>query len=162
MADDQEIEVKKNVEGIEEGFNETNTSTNLELTVNEIIEQHVGSFGLSQLLQVFLVSLAWVFDAHNTLVTVFTDSQPAWKCKVAASSSCSLSAGMCGLAPGTWDWVGGHKSSTIAEWGLICGHKFRAGVPASMYFIGSLFGMFFFSSIFNHQLSYILKSRASV
>ncbi|XP_039138681.1 organic cation/carnitine transporter 1 [Dioscorea cayenensis subsp. rotundata] len=140
MADDQEIEVKKNVEGIEEGFNETNTSTNLELTVNEIIEQHVGSFGLSQLLQVFLVSLAWVFDAHNTLVTVFTDSQPAWKCKVAASSSCSLSAGMCGLAPGTWDWVGGHKSSTIAEWGLICGHKFRAGVPASMYFIGSLFG----------------------
>ncbi|KAJ0968894.1 hypothetical protein J5N97_021771 [Dioscorea zingiberensis] len=59
------------------------TETTVDLTVNEIIEQHVGSFGLSQFLQVFLVSLAWMFDAQSTLVTIFTDAQPAWKCKVA-------------------------------------------------------------------------------
>ncbi|KAJ0968893.1 hypothetical protein J5N97_021770 [Dioscorea zingiberensis] len=116
------------------------TETKVELTVNEIIEEHVGSFGLSQLLQVFLISLPWAFDAQNTLVTIFTDAQPAWKCKV-PSSSCSSSASLCGLEPGTWDWIGGRKTSTVAEWDLICSHKFRAGVPSSMFFIGSLFGL---------------------
>ncbi|KAJ0968889.1 hypothetical protein J5N97_021766 [Dioscorea zingiberensis] len=63
----------------------------------------------------------------------------AWKCKV-PSSLCSSSASLCGLEPGTWEWNGGHKTSTVAEWNLICNHKFRAGVPSSMFFIGSLFG----------------------
>ncbi|KAJ0968979.1 hypothetical protein J5N97_021856 [Dioscorea zingiberensis] len=132
QAEDMEVKNGDAEEGRE-------TETKVELTVNEIIEQHVGSFGLSQFLQVFLVSLAWVFDAQNTLVTIFTDAQPAWKCKV-PSSLCSSSASLCGLEPGTWEWNGGHKTSTVAEWNLICNHKFRAGVPSSMFFIGSLFG----------------------
>ncbi|CAA6663111.1 unnamed protein product [Spirodela intermedia] len=47
---------------------------------------------------------------------------------------------MCHLAPGSWEWVDGEKSSTVAEWGLICDRKFRAGIPASVFFLGSLFG----------------------
>ncbi|KAL5984636.1 hypothetical protein ACLOJK_041256 [Asimina triloba] len=111
--------------------------TKLELAVEEIIEEYVGSFGFSQLLQVFLVSLAWIFDSQNTLVTIFTDGQPAWRCTGTGTAACPSS--MCGLEPGRdWEWVGGKMSSTISEWGLICDHKFRAGIPASMFFIGSL------------------------
>ncbi|KAJ0968891.1 hypothetical protein J5N97_021768 [Dioscorea zingiberensis] len=123
---------------VEEG---NRTETKVELTVNEIIEQYVGSFGMSQILQVFLVTLAWVFDAQNTLVTIFTDAQPAWKCKVPSFSCFSSSnISLCDLEPDTWDWIGDHKTSTVAEWDLICSHKFRAGLPSSMFFIGSLFG----------------------
>ncbi|KAJ0969204.1 hypothetical protein J5N97_022081 [Dioscorea zingiberensis] len=131
------MEVAEVENGDEEGGGPTETT--VDLTVNEIIEQHVGSFGLSQFLQVFLVSLAWMFDAQSTLVTIFTDAQPAWKCKV-ASSSCSSSTSLCGLEPGRWEWIGGYKTSTVAEWNLICSHKFIASVPSSMFFIGSIFG----------------------
>ncbi|XP_042404204.1 organic cation/carnitine transporter 1-like [Zingiber officinale] len=116
----------------------------LELTVEEIIEDHVGSLGFAQLLHVFFVSIAWVFDAQSTLVTIFSDAQPAWRCKASSSSlpACSATtpAGMCGLDRGAWEWVAGSKSSIIAEWDLVCGKRFQAGIPASLFFLGSLLG----------------------
>lgn len=120
----------------------------LVLTVDEVIEEYVGSFGFSQLLHVILVTLAWIFDAHSTLVTIFTDAQPAeWRCiSSSSSSSCATSgnvaavASVCGFKTGSWEWVGGNTSSTIAEWGLICDRKFLAAMPASLYFLGSLIG----------------------
>ncbi|XP_027169259.1 organic cation/carnitine transporter 1 [Coffea eugenioides] len=124
-------------------------SEKLELTVDQVIEEYVGSFGFSQLLHVFLVSLAWIFDAQSTLVTIFADAQPdGWRCiSSSSSSSCRLTnissgdaASVCGLKPGTWEWMGGNTSSTIAEWGLICDRKFLAAMPASFYFLGSLVG----------------------
>ncbi|KAK1296469.1 Organic cation/carnitine transporter 1 [Acorus calamus] len=113
---------------------EANTES---LTVDEVIEEHVGSFGCAQLLQVFLVSLAWIFDSQNTLVTVFSDAQPPWRLK---GSKQVATGSMCGLERGAWEWVGGNSSSIIAEWGLVCDHKFLASLPASMFFLGSLFG----------------------
>ncbi|KAJ6813027.1 organic cation/carnitine transporter 1 [Iris pallida] len=118
----------------------------LELTVDEIIEQHVGSLGFAQIVHVFLVSLAWIFDSQNTLVTIFSDAQPRWRCKggpAGAAAACGTSATPCGLDRGAWEWVGGSRTSTIAEWELICGNKFRAGIPASLFFIGSLLGSIF-------------------
>lgn len=116
----------------------------LELTVEEIIEEHVGSLGFAQLLHVFFVSIAWVFDAQSTLVTIFSDAQPAWRCKASSSSlpacSATSSAGMCGLDREAWEWVAGSKSSIIAEWDLVCGKRFQAGIPASLFFLGSLLG----------------------
>ncbi|KAK9106440.1 hypothetical protein Syun_022451 [Stephania yunnanensis] len=115
------------------------------LTVDEVIEDHVGSFGFSQLLHVFLVSLAWTFDSQNTLVTIFTDAQPTWACK-GGGTWCSTGAGptgpgsICGAKPGSWEWTGGSRGSTVAEWGLVCDRKFLAGLPACLFFIGSLFG----------------------
>ncbi|KAF9671219.1 hypothetical protein SADUNF_Sadunf12G0024700 [Salix dunnii] len=54
---------------------------NLELTVEEVVEDYVGPFGWSQLFHVVLVSLAWIFDSQNTLVTILSDAQPsAWRC----------------------------------------------------------------------------------
>ncbi|KAJ3680427.1 hypothetical protein LUZ60_016705 [Juncus effusus] len=138
----KKISIKSTMGDLQDLVSETSeesktlVSSHKELTIDEIIEQHVGSFGFSQLLHVFLVSLAWIFDSQNTLITIFSDAQPDWKCKgfgCDASSICTLNSGM-------WEWVGGDKSSTIAEWGLICDKKFRAGIPASLFFLGSLIG----------------------
>lgn len=114
----------------------------IELPVDEIIEEYVGSFGFSQLVQTFLLSLAWMFDSQNTLVTIFSDAQRAWRCVGPSCPKGVTSSSMCELEPGSWDWVGGRQSSTIAEWGLVCDHKFRAGLPASLFFLGSLHGIF--------------------
>ncbi|KAK4749032.1 hypothetical protein SAY87_026481 [Trapa incisa] len=125
------------------------TSAVLELTVDEVIEDYVGSLGVAQILHVLLASLAWFFDAQITLVTIFTDAQPkAWRCKVppvgagGGSSGCSgyISGPVCGLKPGTWEWVGSSSSSVIAEWNLVCDRKFLAALPASLFFMGSLLG----------------------
>ncbi|KAI4352031.1 hypothetical protein L6164_006321 [Bauhinia variegata] len=132
-------------------------STNFELTIDEVIEDYVGAFGLSQMLNVLLVSLAWIFDAHSTLVTIFSDAQPpGWRCKTGScpsdhthSSSTHNSASIsnvCGLVPGSWEWVNGRTSSTIAEWNLVCDRKFLAAIPASFFFLGSLIG----SGVFGH------------
>lgn len=145
-------------------------SEKLELTVDQVIEEYVGSFGFSQLLHVFLVSLAWIFDAQSTLVTIFADAQPdGWRCissSSSLSSSCRLTnissgdvASVCGLKPGTWEWIGGNTSSTIAEWGLICDRKFLAAMPASFYFLGSLVGK---SSNFTFILLYMVFSARNV
>ncbi|KAM7256293.1 hypothetical protein ACFE04_012034 [Oxalis oulophora] len=127
----------------------------LEVTIDEAIQNHVGSFGFAQFLHVTLVSLAWIFDSQNTLVTIFSDAQPgSWICKTnTPSSSCIAASGkgaaaVCTLEPGTWEWVGGAGSSIIAEWDLICNRRFLAAIPASCFFIGSLLG-----SAFNGRLA---------
>lgn len=115
----------------------------LELTVDEVVEEYVGSFGFSQLLQVILVSLAWIFEAQSTLVTIFTDAQPeSWRCLGLDCGGIGGgdAASVCGLKQGTWEWNGGNKRSIIAEWGLVCDRRFLAALPASVYFLGSLIG----------------------
>jgi len=128
------------------GTNLEGSEAKLELTVDEVVEEYVGSLGFSQLVHVLLVSLAWIFDAQSTLVTIFSDAQPsAWRCKSGFcnnSSSSSSTGSVCELVPGTWEWVGGHTSSIIAEWNLICDRRFLAAVPASVYFLGSLIGTY--------------------
>lgn len=131
-------------------------TTSTDLTVEEVIEKHVGSFGISQIIHVLLVSIAWIFNSQNTLVTIFSDAQPtAWKCKSAINGSSSCNnftsvynmndiGAVCGLKDGTWEWVGGHKSTIIAEWNLVCHRKFLAAIPASLFFLGSLLGTLLF------------------
>ncbi|XP_042486586.1 organic cation/carnitine transporter 1-like [Macadamia integrifolia] len=113
----------------------------LELTVDEVIDEYVGSLGFSQLIHVFLVSLAWVFDSQNTLVTIFSDAKPSWACKGGGSWCDPGSTGsVCKVESGHWEWIRGNGSSTIAEWGIICDRKFYAGIPASLFFLGSILG----------------------
>ncbi|KAE8709646.1 Organic cation/carnitine transporter 1 [Hibiscus syriacus] len=47
---------------------------------------------------------------------------------------------VCELAAGTWEWVGGNTTSTIAEWNLICHRRFLAAIPASLFFLGTILG----------------------
>lgn len=154
---EEEEEAKELVYGI--NIEMAERGTKLELTVDEVVEGYVGSLGISQILHVLLVSLAWIFDSQNALVTIFSDAQPpSWRCisppfhsgnsTAEMAPVCSSVVGdgkggggsVCGLPPGTWEWVGGNRSSTVAEWGLICNRRFLAGVPASLFFLGSLLG----------------------
>lgn len=138
----------------------SSTTRNLELTVEAVVEEYVGSMGWSQFLHVFLVSIAWVFDSQNTLVTIFSDAQPtSWRCINNSSSSLCMSSSsrgdvssVCGLTPGTWEWAGGHESSIVAEWGLVCDRRFLAAIPASLFFMGSLLGSAFFGCLADASL----------
>ncbi|KAK6148200.1 hypothetical protein DH2020_019112 [Rehmannia glutinosa] len=134
----------------------------LQLTVDEVVEDYVGSFGFSQLLQVLLVSLARIFDSQCTLVTIFTDAQPqSWRCigpECGGAGGGGNGASVCGLKPGTWEWSGGNTSSTIAEWGLVCDRRFLAALPTSVYFLGSLIG----SAVFGRLADGFLGRKRSV
>ncbi|CAK9182554.1 unnamed protein product [Ilex paraguariensis] len=149
---------------MKKSLNQIETEAKLELTVDQVVEEYVGSFGLSQLLHVFLVSLAWIFDSQNTLVTIFADAQPeAWRCII--NTSCVNGGGdkgdaaaVCRLQPGTWEWTGGRASSTIAEWGLVCDRKFLAALPASLFFFGSLLG----SAVFGRLADAFLGRKRTV
>lgn len=121
----------------------------LELKVDQVIEEYVGSLGFSQVLHVFLVSIAWIFDAQNTLVTIFTDAKPpAWSSSNAGAGGQVSS--VCGLPAGSWTWVGGKHSSIISEWDLVCQRKFLAAAPASLFFFGSVLGITITFYIISH------------
>jgi hypothetical protein len=44
---------------------------------------------------------------------------------------------------GLWEWVDGRGSSVVSEWGLICHDKFKAGIPASLFFFACVIGIAF-------------------
>ncbi|KAK5778133.1 hypothetical protein PVK06_046100 [Gossypium arboreum] len=163
---DMEIKKEEETKEIDDTATAAVAEEKMKLSVDEVIEKYVGSFGLSQLLQVVLVSFSWVFDSQNTLVTIFTDAQPSgWRCKTSAinaslsSSWCmndtaggggnegQLSGHVCGLAAGSWEWIGGNSATTIAEWDLICHRKFLAAIPTSLFFIGSILGCTFYGRL---------------
>ncbi|CAA0820968.1 Organic cation/carnitine transporter 1 [Striga hermonthica] len=132
---------------------------NLQLTVDEVVEEYVGPFGFSQLMQVFLVSLARIFDSQCTLVTIFTDAQPeSWQCTGPGCIGGGKASEVCVMKPGTWEWSGENTSSTIAEWGLVCDRRFLAALPTSVYFLGSLIG----SALFGRLADSFLGRKRSV
>ncbi|KAL1192212.1 Organic cation/carnitine transporter 1 [Cardamine amara subsp. amara] len=108
------------------------------LTVDEVIEQHIGALGFAQILHALLVSIAWLFDAQTTLISIFSDAQPA--ARLLATGAIVEGSSLCGLSTGEWQWVGGKSDTVVSEWNLICQHKFLVAVPSTLFFIGSLFG----------------------
>ncbi|KAK2655652.1 hypothetical protein Ddye_008704 [Dipteronia dyeriana] len=157
----QEIYVAQTMEGEQQNQQLVETANTVEvpaetlepLTMDEVIEKHIGSFGWSQFLHVFLVSLAWIFDSQSTLVTIFSDAEPSsWKSSAVNGGNHDNIASVCGLKPGSWEWVGGHKISTIAQWNLVCERKFLAAIPASLFFLGSLLGSAVFGQLADTRL----------
>ncbi|KAG2321820.1 hypothetical protein Bca52824_015033 [Brassica carinata] len=108
------------------------------LTVDEVIEQHIGALGFAQIMHALLVSIAWTFDAQTTLVSIFSDAQPA--ARLLATGAIVEGSLMCGMSTGEWEWVGGKSDTIVSEWDLICQHKFLVALPSTLFFIGSLFG----------------------
>ena len=53
-----------------------------ELTVEEVISLHVGEIGKAQMWHFLLSSVAWVPAVFMTLMSVFTERDPAWRCVV--------------------------------------------------------------------------------
>lgn len=106
-------------------------------SLDETIERCIGEFGLAQLLQAILVSFAWVFDAQQTFISVFTDAEPKWHC---TNDSCTSVSDICHLPQNSWAWDSPNDTSIISEWGLQCSSSIIKGLPASSFFMGCLIG----------------------
>lgn len=142
----------------------------INISVDQILDQHVGGFGPAQLIHVFMVSLAWAFDALHSFIPIFTDAQPSWRCtafqppdftdnvtlQLSAPMSgqkwCTPKSSLCEMDGSLWEWVDGRGSSVVSEWGLICHDKFKSGVPASLFFIGCILGSGFLGPLADASL----------
>ncbi|KDP44653.1 hypothetical protein JCGZ_19689 [Jatropha curcas] len=110
-------------------------------SLDQVIEQCIGDFGFAQLVQAVLVSLAWVFDAQQTFISVFAEAEPTWHCNQIGNESCdSLVSNICQLPKDSWSWDRPIYSSIISEWELQCSNSLIKGLPASSFFMGCLAG----------------------
>ncbi|KAL8144535.1 hypothetical protein V2J09_017567 [Rumex salicifolius] len=95
------------------------------LCIDEMLQKHCGELGRWQLRHFVLVSLAWALEAFHTMVMIFSDHQPDWRCSGSSSSTCSSASDLCGLPRDAWEWVAGPTTSVVAEWDLVCDHKYK-------------------------------------
>ncbi|WOL13021.1 organic cation/carnitine transporter 2-like [Canna indica] len=110
-------------------------------SVDDGLESYIGGNGFCQFLQATFVTFAWVFDAQQTFINVFTDAEPSWHCTGAGNDTlCSSESTTCGLPPGSWAWDLPAHASVVSEWGLQCAGSAIVGLPASAYFAGCLVG----------------------
>ncbi|KAL2466863.1 Organic cation/carnitine transporter 4 [Abeliophyllum distichum] len=117
------------------------------LCVDEMLKKYCGEFGFWQLRHFMLTSLAWALEGLHTMVMIFADREPAWRCSGSSGVACSTEAkSVCHLEPGSWEWIGGSKSSTVAEFGLICGEKYKVGLVQALFFGGCMIG----AGVFGH------------
>ncbi|ERN12733.1 organic cation/carnitine transporter 4 [Amborella trichopoda] len=115
--------------------------------IDEMLQRFSGEFGWWQLKHFVLTSLAWSLEAFHTMVMIFADREPDWRCTPGHGSACARAMGsVCGLESGSWEWVGGSRVSTVSEFGLVCGEKYKVGLVQSAFFAGGLLG----AGIFGH------------
>ncbi|CAL0323555.1 unnamed protein product [Lupinus luteus] len=130
------------------------------LCMDDMLVKYCGEFGRWQQRQFILVSLAWILEASHSMVMIFADHEPNWRClSGSAGSGCSATAtSVCHLKPGSWEWVGGRNRSTVSEWGLICGDKFKVGLVQALFFLGCSIG----AGIFGHLSDSFLGRKGSL
>ncbi|OIV99054.1 hypothetical protein TanjilG_32313 [Lupinus angustifolius] len=125
-------------------------------SLGSTIEKCIGDFNWNQFLQALLISLAWFFDAQQTFISVFTDSQQPWHCTKTnhnSSSPCTTNTTtMCNLPNDSWAWNGSTQGSIISEWNLECSSSILTGLPASVFFMGCLFGGLVFATLADSSL----------
>ncbi|CAN1252782.1 Organic cation/carnitine transporter 4 [Linum perenne] len=72
------------------------------------------------------------------MVMIFADKVPDFRCTAVGCYEGANS--VCGLAPGSWEWVGGSGGSTVAQWGLVCEDRFKVGLVQAAFFAGCMIG----------------------
>uniref|UniRef100_A0A2C9W6N2 Major facilitator superfamily (MFS) profile domain-containing protein n=1 Tax=Manihot esculenta TaxID=3983 RepID=A0A2C9W6N2_MANES len=126
------------------------------LTIDDMLQKHCGEFGWWQMRHFVLTSLAWALEAFHTMVMIFADCEPDFRC---LGPGCDATAkNVCGFEPGSWEWVGGLERSTVAQWGLVCGNKFKVGLVQAVFFGGCMIG----AGIFGHLSDSILGRKGSL
>ena len=103
-----------------------------------MLEKYCGEFGKWQLKHFILTSLAWALEAFHTMVMIFADREPDWKC--VEGMGCSAGGSVCDMASSSWQWIVGKDASTVSEWNLICGDKFKVGLVQALFFAGCMIG----------------------
>nr|XP_034894143.1 organic cation/carnitine transporter 2-like [Populus alba] len=117
-----------------------------------IVERVIGDFGWTQLVQSTLVLLSRFFDAQQTFISVYADSEPAWHC--INNGICNSSANICVTFPslhGTGMDTLNYKT-IISDWDLECASSFIKGLPASSFFLGCLLGGFVLGTLADTSL----------
>lgn len=113
------------------------------LCIDEMLTKYCGEFGRWQFKHFILCGLSWTLQAFHTMVMVFADRQPDWRCLPGTSGlGCDAAAEtVCGLKPGSWEWVGGRGGTTVSQWSLICGAKYKVGLVHALFFCGAAIGL---------------------
>ncbi|MED6197951.1 Organic cation/carnitine transporter 4 [Stylosanthes scabra] len=115
------------------------------LCFDDMLQMYCGEFGRWQMKHFVLTTIAWALEAFHTMVIIFADREPDWR--YVPGSKCDPAAmTVCNLEPETWEWVGGPRMSTVSEWGLICGNKYKVGLVQAAFFGGCMIG----GGIFGH------------
>ncbi|XP_042479309.1 organic cation/carnitine transporter 3-like [Macadamia integrifolia] len=109
-------------------------------SLDSTLERCIGTLGWAQFLQAILVSFAWLFDAQQTFISIFTDVDPTWHCTRSDDELCNSAPNPCGLPRSSWSWDNPLRSSIVSEWNLACSGPIIAGLPGSSFFIGCLAG----------------------
>ncbi|KAF5730598.1 hypothetical protein HS088_TW19G00190 [Tripterygium wilfordii] len=115
------------------------------LCIDDMLQRYCGEFGWWQLRHFVLTSLAWALEAFHTMVMIFADREPDWRC-FSLSGCDERERSVCRLEPGSWEWTGGPGSSTVAQWGLVCGEKYKVGLVQAAFFGGCMIG----AGVFGH------------
>jgi OCT family organic cation transporter-like MFS transporter 4/5 len=106
------------------------------LSIDDALAQHAGEFGRWQLRHFVLVSAAWALQALHTMVIIFADREPDMGCAI-GDGGCG---DRCAGASAGWVWAQGSGSSTVAEWGLVCGERYKVGLAQAVFFAGCMIG----------------------
>ncbi|PIA50843.1 hypothetical protein AQUCO_01200251v1 [Aquilegia coerulea] len=130
------------------------------IVIDEMLTRYCGEFGSWQFKHFVLTCSAWALEAFHTMVMIFADHEPSWRCL--DTNGCLGSSpprgSVCDLVPGSWEWIGGSGASTISEWGLICGDKYKVGLAQSAFFAGCMVG----AGIFGHLSDSFLGRKGSL
>ncbi|KAM0943720.1 putative major facilitator, sugar transporter, major facilitator superfamily [Dioscorea sansibarensis] len=116
------------------------------LSVDDVIEHYISKASFP-LVQVLIVSCAWIFDAQQSFINVFSDRQPPWHCIHPNDTSCATASLPCSLPETSWSWDNHKHASMISEWNLQCSSTFIQGLPSSAYFAGCAFGGLILSTL---------------
>ncbi|XP_013587717.1 PREDICTED: organic cation/carnitine transporter 4 [Brassica oleracea var. oleracea] len=113
------------------------------LSIDDMLQRYCGEFGQWQMKHFVLTCLAWALEAFHTMVMIFADQEPNWRC---VGSDCPVGSSYCDMDPGSWEWTEGKGSSTVSEWGLVCGEKYKIGLVQALFFAGCMIG----AGVFGH------------
>ncbi|EXB50915.1 Organic cation/carnitine transporter 4 [Morus notabilis] len=125
--------------------------------IDDMLQNYCGEFGRWQLRHFVLTSLAWALEAFHTMVMIFADREPDWRCVGGTECDRAVKT-VCGLEPGSWEWTGGPGSSTVAQWGLVCGEKYKVGLVQALFFGGCMIG----AGTFGHLSDSFLGRKGSL
>ncbi|KAM3316986.1 hypothetical protein ACQJBY_034891 [Aegilops geniculata] len=124
------------------------------MSIDDALARHAGEFGRWQLRHFVLVTAAWTLEAMHIMVMVFADREPAMSCP-AGDGRCG---DRCAGAAAGWEWDQGSGSSTVAEWGLVCGERYKVGLVHAVFFVGSMIG----AGVFGHLSDSFLGRKGSL
>ncbi|KAL0928014.1 hypothetical protein M5K25_002247 [Dendrobium thyrsiflorum] len=131
----------------EPSFNKRNSAIN---SINDAIERYMDAAASpTHLLLPALAAFAWIFDAQQAFISIFSDASPPWHC---TSSACSPSSTPCNFPSSSWSYSLPSHISTISDFSLYCVSPVLLGLPASSFFAGCLFGGLLLATMADSQL----------